>query len=292
MRPFLHRLCPTAMASKPKPASPAQQLHEELTRVVELVREVSAAIPRRGQAMAQVRAAIDEAAAVLQTVHQELDDVKLPGAMFDLQDPRVVGRIVAMAMLAQEKTNLASLGRFYGSGIYALYYKGSLPVYAPLANTDHPIYVGKADPAMKAARNPIDQGEKLVGRLLEHRKSITKGANLSPEDFECRYLVVSSGAQEAAESHLKNLYNPIWNNESNVCFGIGKHGDNAETRSNSRSPWDTLHPGRKWADNPLIKDGKSGVQVEADIAAHLAKFPPIRTREEAVERLLREMTQI
>lgn len=277
------------MAKKTKTASPAEQLHEELQRVVELVKDVAGKSSPRS--LGKVRAVIDEAAAVLQEVHQDLDLVKLPGAIFDPSNPQVVGRFVAMALLAQERQELSSIGRFYGSGVYALYYKGELPIYGSVANTDHPIYVGKADPALQTARTPVEQGEKLAGRLSDHRKSILKGKDLAPEDFECRFLVVSSGWQEAAESHLIHLYRPIWNSETGICYGIGKHGDSAEKRSNDRSPWDTLHPGRKWADNPKLVDSKSPGQIADEITAHFAEFPPLRTREEAVELMLKEMSQ-
>ena len=48
-------------------------------------------------------------------------------------------------------------------------------------------------------------------------------------------------------NYLIDRFKPIWNNETKVCFGFGKHGDNAATRRNTVSPWDTLHPGRPWA---------------------------------------------
>lgn len=196
-----------------------------------------------------------------------------------------------MALLAQDRVNLANVGRFYGSGVYALYYKGNLPIYSTLAHTDHPIYVGKADPVMQTARTPVEQGEKLTGRLADHRKSITKGEGLAPSDFECRYLVVSSGWQEAAETHLIHLYRPIWNSETGICYGIGKHGDSADKRSNDRSPWDTLHPGRKWAASDKLVDSKTVDEIEDEIASHFAEFPPLATREEAVELMLKEMSQ-
>jgi hypothetical protein len=45
----------------------------------------------------------------------------------------------------------------------------------------------------------------------------------------------------------------IWNRQTKPVPGFGKHGDSAETRSNSRSPWDTIRPGRR-EDGPQTKD--------------------------------------
>jgi hypothetical protein len=53
--------------------------------------------------------------------------------------------------------------------------------------------------------------------------------------------------------------------------------DAPKTRANRRSPWDTLHPGRKWAttsDN--VPNEKSVKQILGEIAGHFAKFPPVR----------------
>lgn len=89
---------------------------------------------------------------------------------------------------------------------------------------------------------------------------------MSISDFECRALAVQSGYQAAAEAHLIRLFRPIWNNETRILFGIGKHGDSAETRANNKSPWDTLHPGREWAKGN--KEAKTPDEITAEVAAH------------------------
>ena len=62
-----------------------------------------------------------------------------------------------------------------------------------------------------------------------------------------------------------------------ICYGFGKHGDAAKTRANRRSPWDTLHPGRKWATTAHnVPNDKSVNQILSEIAEHFVKFPPIR----------------
>lgn len=220
----------------------------------------------------------------------ELDPVRQPSAVFDPSNPKVVGRVVGMALLAQPLQRLSEVSRFYGAGIYAIYYKGAFQAYAPISGTEHPIYVGKADPAFPNARTPLEQGEKLATRLREHLKSINSARNLTADDFVCRALVVASGWQEAAERLLIALYQPVWNKETKICYGIGKHGDAAETRKNARSPWDTLHAGRKWSSS-TGQNQRSEENILARLREHFIKVPSIRTHEEAVELFLRQMAQ-
>ncbi|MDB6177481.1 Eco29kI family restriction endonuclease [Paracoccus sp. Z330] len=102
-----------------------------------------------------------------------------------------------------------------------------------------PLYTGKADPKIAHAENPTEQGESLSRRINEHRKSIelvSGEGGISLDDFEVRYLVTASGFQVTAENFLINYFKPIWNKETKICFGIGKHGDDANTRKNKKSP--------------------------------------------------------
>ena len=140
----------------------------------------------------------------------------------------------------------------------------------------------------------MEQGDKLSGRLNEHRKNIAKAATtLRLEDFEYRALVVQTGWQSAAENYLIDLFKPIWNNEVGICYGFGKHGDAPETRANLRSPWDTLHHGRDWAHrDPNMKDARPPERIIKDIAQHLAKYPPLRSIDEILRRFLEEMRAV
>ena len=164
--------------------------------------------------------------------------------------------------------------RFYGAGVYAIYYHGkSVQAYQPLSGTETPIYVGKADPDAPYAETTEKQGEVLYKRLKEHARNIEK-TDLDLKDFTCRQVAIQSGMQAAVEHFMIRFYRPIWNKEIKVCFGIGKHGDSAKTRANKRSPWDTMHPGRKWAEN-TTEDQKSRLIVEEDILNHFDAYPPI-----------------
>jgi hypothetical protein len=224
-----------------------------------------------------LKAQIEAAILRLQTISRELDPVSHPQFVFDPTNPHVIGELIGRTLLLQQAQPLATIGRFYGSGVYAIYYRGGFPAYRPISGTENPLYVGKADPSIPNAQTVQQQGNGLSTRLLDHKRSIAAVTNIRLEDFDCRYLVVKSAWQETAEDYLIALFKPIWNNETRICYGFGKHGDAAKTRANRRSPWDTLHPGRKWAltsDN--VPNDKSVQQILSEIAEHFAKYPPVQ----------------
>lgn len=233
---------------------------------------------------------LDKLSGALISATKKLDPTRRPVHLFDPSDPVLMGRFVAMALLAQQREEMTAVKSFYGSGVYAIYYDGEFEKYEGIAGREHPIYVGKADPAVKGARSAHEQGVKLADRLTEHRKNIEKATNLDITDFSCRYLVVASGWQNSAEQHLIWLYRPIWNSETKICFGLGKHGDSSETRGNKRSPWDTMHPGRAWAAN-IDEDQMTVGQITKKIKEHFKEHPPFETLEAAVEVFFEQMQQ-
>lgn len=201
----------------------------------------------------------------LERLTRKIDPNELPDAFFDPAEPSLIGNFVALAMVAQDRKSLGSLTRFYGSGVYAIYYTGLNPLYGPISGTETPIYVGKADPKGNP-KTAIDQGTKLADRLNEHRRNIEKVAGIAIEDFECRALAVQTGYQAAAESHLIRMFRPIWNNETGILYGLGKHGDDASTRANNKSPFDTVHPGRKWAASS--PENQTVAEIKAKVREH------------------------
>jgi hypothetical protein len=239
----------------------------------------------------RVRQIIAEAYDKLRKVVEQLDPIKHPGFVFEPSNPNVAGRIIGIVLIAQPRKPLAAVERFYGSGVYALYYTGEFDAYWAITKKEHPIYVGKADPADPASKTATEQGDRLANRLNDHRKNITKATStLRVKDFEYRALVVQTGYQSAAENYLIELFKPIWNNETRICYGLGKHGDDPGTRANLRSPWDTLHPGRDWAHrDPNMKDARSAEQIIKDIAGHLAKYPPLDSVDEILRRFMDQM---
>lgn len=265
-------------------------LGDELKIVSELLRENEQSGKennRGGKALSSIIQIHEKIRGII----EEIDPVKLPEYMFDPSNPQVVGRIVGITMIAQRRIPLDQIDRFYGSGVYAIYYCGDNPAYSSLSRREHPIYVGKADPSDPSAKTPILQGERLSRRLKEHRKSIIRAkTTLKIEDFEYRTLVVQSGIQTSAENYLIELFKPVWNNEMKICYGFGKHGDDPGTRKNLRSPWDTLHPGRDWAyRDSSMKDAKSKDEIIADIRKHLEVNKPLGSIDEILKRFLDEM---
>lgn len=272
-----------------------EELRERLTNLRSLLPSLSFSAAKRATAeLLALTTDIESARAVL-------DPVKDPGSSFDPADPDTIGRLVALALVAQDRVGLNRIARTYGSGIYAIYYLGDHPAYAPLSRSETPIYVGKADPARPNARTPREQGAKLYGRLDEHRRVIQESGEyavenelphpLRVEDFECRRLICATNAQLAAEQHLINIFKPIWNSEIRICWGISKHGDSAETRSNKRSPWHVIHPGRSWALAEILEDKMSPEVIVARIAGHMAANPPYRGRVHIVREILSSFAQ-
>lgn len=244
------------------------------------------------RAAKKARAALDEVSAQLTGLSAGLDPILRPQSMFDPTDPKTAGRVVALTLVAQSMHPLASIPLFYGAGIYAIYYKGSFSPYSPLAGTDHPIYVGKADPDNPAAASAIAQGTKIASRLNDHAKNIRKAeSTLDINDFTCRFLIVQTGFQKSAEDYLIEFFKPIWNSETKIAYGLGKHGDSATTRANKRSPWDTLHPGRPWADETTT-DQKSAADIRQQIDQHFANFPPYRDIHKIFDQFMNDMRQL
>jgi len=224
---------------------------------------------------AALRKDILEAINRLDRFSKDLDPVKQPLFVLDPSEPREIGRFIAQTLLQQPRHRLDGIDQFYGSGVYALYYTGAFDVYGPVSGTECPIYVGKADPKTVDAKSVEEQGVGLHRRLKDHLKSIGQAENLDVADFECRHLVVSSSWQNTAEDFLISRFKPIWNNEIGICFGFGKHGDSPTTRSNTRSPWDTLHPGRPWATRRgNIPNPKSVEDIKEAIRRHFTSNPP------------------
>lgn len=243
---------------------------------------------KRGLINADVRETMDR----LNDVLRRIDPIRQPSSIFDPGNPKVVGAFIALAMVAQPRFPLKDVESYYGSGVYAIYYKGNFEAYIPISGSETPIYVGQAAPALSNARTSIDQGDRLARRLRDHYKSVSKAAGtLSVDDFEYRSLVVQSGWETAAEDYLINLFKPIWNNETDIVFGLGKHGDAATTRGNRRSPWDTLHPGRKWAEN-IKEDARSIERIKDDLAKHFASQRTFGSRDEVLNHFVEGLQQI
>jgi hypothetical protein len=269
--------------------SPPRHPIAELRSIIESLPEVSSLSQRRRKVLeTELREVVEQLGERLAV----LDPIGQPTSIFDPSNPKVVGRFISLALVAQQRHALSTIPRTYGSGVYAIYYTGEFAAYSAISKSETPIYVGQAAPIVSNARTPREQGPRLCSRLSDHRKNIAKAAStLKLEDFEFRSLVVQSGWETAAEDYLIHLFRPIWNSETNILYGLGKHGDSAETRANSRSPWDTLHPGRAWAAKSKA-DAKSPTIIEKELGEHFSKNPPFQSMDEVLASFLEELRQV
>lgn len=147
--------------------------------------------------------------------------------------------------------------RFTGSGVYALYYTGKNPLYAPLAaanrlSYDLPIYVGKAVPRGwrqgRVSDNALAQSNELHSRINEHTRNIRIGGGLDAESFACRFVIFEETGSDmisTIEAALIKIFRPLWNT---AVDGFGNHTPGAGRFEQARSDWDVIHPGRTWAD--------------------------------------------
>lgn len=293
----IEEACGRIMAKTRK--RPEQVLVEELKERLAQFRALCPTLsrPAAKKAVASLLCLIGE----IETVRGDLDHIKDPGASFDPGNPDTAGRLVALALVSQEKVPLNRIARTYGSGVYAIYYTGNHPAYSVVSGTETPIYVGKANPVTPDARTSREQGPQLYGRLNDHRRMIkTVGEYaaqhnlphpLRIEDFLCRRLVCATNAQLVAETHLIGTFKPIWNSEFSICWGISKHGDAATTRGNRRSPWDVMHPGREWAMHESLEDKMSPDAIRKKIDEHLKANPPFMSRDLIVQTFLDAFVQ-
>lgn len=170
--------------------------------------------------------------------------------------------------------------KFSGTGVYALYYTGTNPLYVKYAELNRlsyraAIYVGKAVPTgwrqARSSDNPLDQSRELYSRLREHSRSIGVTSDLSVNDFMCRFLIFEDAGSDmigTIEAALIKLHRPVWNS---VVDGFGNHDPGSGRYKQARSNWDVIHPGRQWA---LKCNGtpRKRTAILADIINHLGNL--------------------
>ena len=274
---------------KPESATIIAELRQTLGRLFTETDKPSLSSNARRSLEIEIRKVIEHLGRFL----DDLDPIRQPTSVFDPGNPKIVGRFISLALVAQTRQALSEAARFYGSGVYAIYYKGEFPLYSRLSGSETPIYVGQAAPAIPNARTPMEQGERLCRRLDDHRKNIGRASEtLELTDFEFRCLVVQSGWETAAEDYLIHLFRPIWNSETSILYGLGKHGDDAEKRSNKRSLWDTMHPGRAWAGDARLTDAKSLDRIIEELDQHFSLYPVFRDLDSLLLSFVEELRQV
>lgn len=167
---------------------------------------------------------------------------------------------------------------FNGTGVYAIYYVGTHPLYAPYRTFNRlafqmPIYVGKAVPRgwrqSRISNESDSTSQELANRLKEHARNITLGADLQLDDFYCRFMIFEDATSDmigTIEAALIKLSLPLWNS---AVDGFGNHDPGAGRYEQARSDWDVLHPGRLWAKK--CKGAHRALSViEENARSHLA----------------------
>jgi Eco29kI restriction endonuclease len=166
---------------------------------------------------------------------------------------------------------------FTGTGVYALYYTGHNPLYKKYAELNRlsynfPIYVGKAVPKgwrqARASDSKSTSSRELFNRLKEHSRSILACADLSIEEFSCRFVIFeqeSSDMISTVEAALIKINRPLWNT---TVDGFGNHTPGNGRFEQAKSDWDVVHKGRIWAEKCKGKS-KSKVVILANIQHHL-----------------------
>lgn len=193
-------------------------------------------------------------------------------APFNPLDKRNLAKSIADAMLERPVSPLPP-SPFIGAGIYAIYYIGRFSLYKRIAQANRsdkfgqPIYVGKAVPA--GARKggfglDAEPGKALHARLCDHAKSVEEASNLNLSDFRCRFLVVDDIWIPLAESLLIERFFPLWNMQID---GFGNHNPGKGRYNQQKSQWDTIHPGRAWAERL-----QPNVQTKADMLRNVHQF--------------------
>lgn len=178
---------------------------------------------------------------------------------------------IVHALHLQEPIPLALVPEFDGAGVYALYYHGKFPAYKALAAINaekliEPIHIGKASPS--GARKGIElstQTTALTKRLKDHKKSIEAATNLNIEDFSARWLVMEDVWITLGESAMIRRHQPVWNARID---GFGNHAPGRGRAKGARPQWDTLHPGRTWAE-ALPSALKSADELQQDAQEYL-----------------------
>ncbi len=183
---------------------------------------------------------------------------------------RNLAESIHRAFLEQARTliPMGKVGSIEGAGVYALYYRGNLPVYKGLMD-DRPIYVGKAMPPGSSRGGFIDSastGKALASRLGNHSRSIAEVANLKVADFQVGHLVVDEVWIPLGESVLIDKFRPLWNI---TLLGFGNNAQGKGREEQERSLWDTLHIGRKRVakHQPNLK---SAAEIETLVRDYLA----------------------
>lgn len=147
--------------------------------------------------------------------------------------------------------------KFFGTGVYSLYFTGCSEPYSKYAELnrlayDFPIYVGKAVPTgwrqSRSEHTEETQGSELSSRIRQHGNNIKKVNSLSLDDFSCRFMIFEGASSDmigTVEAALIKWKKPLWNS---FLDGFGNHDPGNGRYEQAKSDWDVVHSGRAWAE--------------------------------------------
>ncbi len=167
-----------------------------------------------------------------------------------------LAKSIEIELLSRPVDQLSMVDHITGAGVYAIYYIGAFPSYAPImaANRNQefqqPIYVGRRLYRRGGRKGGLSNevaaaGRALADRLKQHASSIEEVSNLHIADFYVRHLVVDDIWIPLGENMLIETFRPVWNR---AIDGFGNKDPGKRRSTQFRSPWDTLHPGRRFAE--------------------------------------------
>lgn len=195
---------------------------------------------------------------------------------FDPLDYDNLGASIARALEDRPVVPLPEVRPFDGAGIYALYYTGDHVAYQPVAhaNRQEPgtkaLYIGKAEAENARKGDPqqglLPMGRKLYERVIKHKRSIDAAENLSSDDFQVRVLAVAPTWIPLAEVVAIRMHHPVWNV---LVDGLGNNNPGKGRHAGMRPRWDTLHPGRAWAEQ-LADRNENADDIIQDVQQYFA----------------------
>jgi len=217
----------------------------------------------------------------------------MTGQPYNPLDKLNLARSIETELLVRPPLELAAADTILGAGIYVIYYMGPFPAYREIAagNVDdafkHPIYVGKAIP--KGGRKggitkDASKGRALADRLKQHASSVDEVANLKVRHFYVRHLVVEDIWIPLGENMLIESFKPVWNR---AIDGFGNKDPGRRRATQYKSPWDVLHPGRKFAiklaDGGLTPEFLNERVLDYLAGRPLAKLPKVIVEQQEKE---------
>lgn len=169
--------------------------------------------------------------------------------------------------------------KFFGTGVYAIYYIGKYELYRKYAEINRiaynlPIYVGKAVPKgwrQSRVSGGEQKSSELYSRLRQHATNINSVEGIVIDDFCCRFVIFEEESTDmigTIEAALIKIHTPLWNS---VVDGFGNHDPGNGRYNQAISDWDVLHPGRKWVERCQGTPNPINL-IESRISEHLDGF--------------------